>query len=100
MIEYDEESFKESMAVVTATPEGKIIFAWLRDALGWESCHVNLENNNANVYDMTRRNIYGGLRKFISRDSLKDIEFNHSKKAVKNERSGRSDTTTRTKPTK
>lgn len=89
MIEVDEKKFKQCLNVIAASPEGQIVIAHLKHVLGWDDIFMSLENtNHANVYYQARRGVYGWLRTYINPENLKQIEFNHRKKEVKNDGSG------------
>lgn len=87
MQEIDDKVFKECLNVVATSEEGKIVFAYLKDVLGWDDIYMSLENTNqANTYYQTRRAVYGWLRNLINKDDLQKIEFYYKRKAVENDR--------------
>jgi hypothetical protein len=82
MIIINDKSIKDALNRVAATDDGKIIFAWLKDACAWDATILSSDNPTVTQYHSARRGVYGGIRQHIKRQYLKEIEFEY---VIKNE---------------
>lgn len=80
MIEIDAKTFKEAINEVAATDSGKLVFAYLKDICQWDETYLSSESPELTHFFAAKRGVYGGIRKLIKNEYLKDIEFNYKRK--------------------
>ncbi len=75
------EDLQKSMRIVFASPDGQVVLKWLRD-----QCHHNQPilgvnpatqeiDPNRTLYQVMRMNLYLQIRKFLTFDILKEVEY-------------------------
>lgn len=98
MIEIDQNKFVTALNEVAATDAGKIVFAVLKDSCKWDSTYLSTENPQATQFYAAQRGIYGGIRKLIKIEYLKEIEFNFKRKPDDGHSKPRRNKSTNNKP--
>lgn len=80
-----DKTLSEALNHIAAIPEGQIVLAYLKDWCGFgrDKIRPRLEDTYANT--ATER-VYLNLRRMISAEHLKKIEFDYVRKAELNER--------------
>ncbi len=83
MIKYTENQFKECIAHVSSTPEGKIVLAYLKDycRYGKDIAHTDPNIVQANA---TLQRAWLKLRSYIKPTTLAEIEIFYEKEEIKN----------------
>ncbi len=80
MIEIDQKAFITALNEVAATDSGKIVLACLKDSCQWDETYLSSDNPQVTQFYAVKRGIYGGLRKLIKIQYLKEIEYNYKRK--------------------
>jgi len=80
MIEIDQKAFITALNEVAATDSGKIVLACLKDSCQWDETYLSSDNPQITQFYAVKRGIYGGLRKLIKIQYLKEIEYNYKRK--------------------
>ena len=88
MIKISDKVFKGAINRVCSTDDGKIVFAYLKEILGWDNVYLSSDEPNVTQYYAARRGVYAGLRKAIKPEHLKQIEFNYTRE-IETDGSGR-----------
>lgn len=77
MIDVSEDTFREAMARVAASDDGRMVLSWIRDYCfhnGTAFVRGSMEDTYANA---ARQDVYRALRTFIRPENLKSIEYDY-----------------------
>lgn len=77
MIKVNEQAFKEAINRVAASDDGRIVLAAIKHICKWDETFVASGDPVQTHYFAAMRGLYGGLRKHIRKEHLKEIEFEY-----------------------